>query len=214
MSPDSIVLGFDTSGEYCAVALARNGRVESSIKEPMKRGQAEKLFGLIFDTLARSKASFDDLDAVGVGIGPGSFTGTRVSVAAARGISMSAGVPAIGVSRFDALACGTSGAVLASVKLRNCDYLLKPSTSEEFVQLNWSDMHEFTGFEGVVIGDDAERISKKLNIRHAAPAFEIAEAVSLVAARSDSRSAQRPAPLYVRPFAASPPDAAATTAVD
>ena len=212
--PDSIILAFDTSGEYCAVALARNGRVESSVTEPMKRGQSEKLFGLIFDALARSEANFDDLDAVGVGIGPGSFTGTRVSVAAARGISMSAGVPAIGVSRFDALACGTSGAVLASVRLRNRDYLLKPSTSEEFVHINWSDMHEFANFEGVVIGDDAELISKKLNIRHAAPAFEIAEAISLVAARRDSRSAQRPAPLYVRPFAVSPPDATATAAVD
>ena len=171
--------------------------------EPMKRGQAERLFGLIFDVMAAVQLEFDDLDAVGVGIGPGSFTGTRVSAAAARGISMSAKVPAIGVSRFDSLTYGTKGEVLASVRLRNGNYLLRRSIGNAAIHANWNDMSEFGGFDGVVIGDDAEEISKKLNIRHASPAFSIAEAVALDAASRDSASVQRPAPLYARPPSAS-----------
>ena len=169
----------------------------------MKRGQAERLFGLIFDAMSGARLEFDDLDAVGVGIGPGSFTGTRVSAAAARGISMSAKVPAIGVSRFDSLTYGTKGEVLASVRLRNGNYLLRPSTGNAAMHVNWNDMSEFGRFDGVVIGDDAEEISKKLNIRHASPAFSIAEAVALDAASRDSASVQRPAPLYARPPSAS-----------
>ena len=203
MSPNQTVLGFDTSGEYCAIALSCDGKLEASIFEPMKRGQAERLFGLIFDAMAHARLEFDDLDAVGVGIGPGSFTGTRVSVAAARGISMSAKVPAIGVSRFDSLTYGTKAEVLASVRLRNGNYLLRRSTGNEAMHVNWNDMSEFGGFDGVIIGDDAEEISKKLNIRHASPAFSIAEAVALDAASRDSASVQRPAPLYARPPAAS-----------
>ena len=203
MSRNSTVLGFDTSGEFCAVALSCNGTVEASIFEPMKRGQAERLFGLIFDAMAHARLEFDDLDAIGVGIGPGSFTGTRVSVAAARGISMSAKLPAIGVSRFDSLAYGTEGGVLASVRLRNGNYLLRPGAGNAGVHLNWSEISDLGGFDGVVIGDDAEEISKKLNIRHAAPAFGIAESVALDAANRDSAAAQRPAPLYSRPSAAS-----------
>ena len=203
MSRNSTVLGFDTTGEFCAVALSRNGTVEANIFEPMKRGQAERLFGLIFDAMAQARLVFDDLDAIGVGIGPGSFTGTRVSVAAARGISMSARLPAIGVSRFDSLAYGTEGRVLASVRLRNGNYLLRPDAGNAVVHLNWSDISDLGGFDGVVIGDDAEEISNKLNIRHASPAFGIAEAVALDAANRDSVAAQRPAPLYARPLAAS-----------
>ena len=207
MSPDSTVLGFDTSGDFCAVALACNGRVEASIFEPMKRGQAERLFGLIFDAMAHARLEFDDLDAVGAGIGPGSFTGTRVSAAAARGISMSAKVPAIGVSRFDSLAYGAKGGVLASVRLRNGNYLLRPGAGNAAMHVNWSEMSGFGGFDGVVIGDDAEGISKTMNIRHAAPAFGIAEAVALCAANPDSAAAQRPAPLYARPPTASSAEA-------
>ena len=207
MSPDSTVLGFDTSGDYCAVALACNGRVEASIFEPMKRGQSERLFGLIFDAMACARLEFGDLDAVCVGIGPGSFTGTRVSAAAARGISMSAKVPAIGVSRFDSLAYGAKGGVLASVRLRNGNYLLRPGAGNAAMHVNWSEMSGFGGFDGVVIGDDAEEISKTMNIRHAAPAFGIAEAVALCAANPDSAAAQRPAPLYARPPTASSAEA-------
>ena len=203
MSPNRTVLGFDTSGEYCAVALSRDGRVEASILEPMKRGQAERLFGLIFDAMAHARLDFDDLDAVGVGVGPGSFTGTRVSAAAARGISMSTKVPAIGVSRFDSLTYGAKGGVLASVRLRNGNFLLRPGAGSAAMHVNWNDMSEFGGFDGVVIGDDAEEISKKLSIRHASPAFSIAEAVALDAASRDSASVQRPAPLYARPPSAS-----------
>jgi tRNA threonylcarbamoyl adenosine modification protein YeaZ len=69
----------------------------------MERGHAEALFPLIDAALTRAGASYGDLTHIAVCTGPGSFTGIRVGVAAARGLALGLGVPAIGITRFDAL---------------------------------------------------------------------------------------------------------------
>lgn len=99
---DALILAFDTSGSYCAAVLARGENVVASHSEEMKRGQAERLFPILEDVLAAGEVSWSDLDRIGVGIGPGNFTGIRISVAAARGLSLSLGVPAVGVSTLEA----------------------------------------------------------------------------------------------------------------
>lgn len=60
--------------------------------------------GLITETLEAAKVNWQDLDAIAVGVGPGNFTGIRISVAAARGLSLSLNIPAIGITNFDAIA--------------------------------------------------------------------------------------------------------------
>ncbi len=72
----------------------------------MAKGQAERLLPMIEALLASAGLGFKDLTALGVGTGPGNFTGVRISVAFARGLSFSLGVPAIGVTRLEALAFG------------------------------------------------------------------------------------------------------------
>lgn len=71
--------------------------------EPMARGHAERLFPMIDEVLAEAGAGFDDLTRVAVCTGPGSFTGLRVGVAAARGLALGCGIPAVGVTRFEAV---------------------------------------------------------------------------------------------------------------
>ena len=71
---------------------------------PMQRGHAEALMPLIARVLARSNLDFSALDRVAVTTGPGSFTGLRVGIAAARGIALAAGKPAIGLSTLAAFA--------------------------------------------------------------------------------------------------------------
>ena len=71
---------------------------------PMMRGHAEALMPLIAAVMSAADVEFADLDRIAVTVGPGSFTGLRVGVAAARGIALAAGKPAVGLTTLAALA--------------------------------------------------------------------------------------------------------------
>lgn len=108
-------MGFDTSGAHCAVAVRPGGAAPGF--EEMKRGQAERLIPMCSEALAASGIGYGDLEAIAVGIGPGNFTGVRIAVSAARGLALSLGIPAIGVSGFEWLHQGLdrSGPVMISL---------------------------------------------------------------------------------------------------
>lgn len=104
MRRDRTVLAFDTASEHCAAILVTRGEPVGHVIELMKRGQAERLFPMLEDFLGARRISWTDLAAIGVGTGPGNFTGTRIAVSAARGLALALGIPAIGTSRFEAVA--------------------------------------------------------------------------------------------------------------
>jgi tRNA A37 threonylcarbamoyladenosine modification protein TsaB len=95
------ILGFDTSGAHCAVALMQDGVIIEKAHEDMAKGQAERVMGLIDEVMGRNRISYADLAAIGIGIGPGNFTGIRIGVSAARGLTLGLGIPAYGVNGFD-----------------------------------------------------------------------------------------------------------------
>lgn len=97
-----LVLGFDTSAAHCAAALLRGDQLLAERFEERARGQAERLIPMLEEILAEAGHRWSDLDALGVGVGPGNFTGIRIAVSAARGLALGLGVPAVGVSGFDA----------------------------------------------------------------------------------------------------------------
>ena len=105
-----MILAIDTSAGQCAVALLGAGEPVSERAE-MDRGHAEALFPMIEAVLARAGAAYPDVTRIAVCTGPGSFTGVRIGVAAARGLALSLGIPVIGVSRFEALAAEAGGPV-------------------------------------------------------------------------------------------------------
>lgn len=72
----------------------------------MDKGQAERLIPLLELVLSEAAMDWSDVAALAVGTGPGNFTGVRIAVAAARGLALGLGVPAIGVTRLEALAHG------------------------------------------------------------------------------------------------------------
>lgn len=113
-----MILAFDAASGRVAAALVAGGRVLARREEAMARGQAERLLPLLEETLAAGGAAWRDLDALAVSVGPGDFTGVRVSVAAARGLALGLGAPAVGVSRLEALAAGRAGPVLVAVDAR------------------------------------------------------------------------------------------------
>ncbi|SDO27204.1 tRNA threonylcarbamoyl adenosine modification protein YeaZ [Lutimaribacter pacificus] len=135
MPSDRPVLGFDTSAAHCAAALLSGGRIVAQTAEEMGRGQAERLFPLLEELLAGAGIGWRDLARIGVGIGPGNFTGIRISVAAARGLALSLGIPAIGVSSFDAIRLDAPQARAAVPAPRDQVYLRAPGTAPVLIPL-------------------------------------------------------------------------------
>ncbi|WP_069299551.1 tRNA (adenosine(37)-N6)-threonylcarbamoyltransferase complex dimerization subunit type 1 TsaB [Neptunicoccus sediminis] len=109
MPPEPLTLAFDTAAAHCAAVLFQGPNMLARTVDPMSKGQAEHLLPMLETLLQSAGCSWADLDTLGVGIGPGNFTGIRISVAAARGLSLSLNRPCIGISRLDAIAYGSAG---------------------------------------------------------------------------------------------------------
>lgn len=97
------VLLLDTCGERASVALVVGGGEVREAELPA-RGASAHLLGTVRDLLHGAAESPDQLQGIGVVSGPGSFTGVRVGMAVAKGLSLSTGVPLIAVSRLAVLA--------------------------------------------------------------------------------------------------------------
>lgn len=120
------VLAIDTALGACAAAVldSRAGAILASESESMTRGHAEALMPLIARVMDAGRCEFADLDRIAVTVGPGSFTGLRVGIAAARGIALAANKPAIGLSTLSTLAAPHVAArsdhvILAAIDARN-----------------------------------------------------------------------------------------------
>ena len=98
-------LGVDCSSPYLALALYRGG-VLASQSETVGRDHARRLPAALSALFAEAGLTPRDLRGVGVGVGPGSYTGLRVGVAAAKGIAQGLGVPLRGESTLAAMAAG------------------------------------------------------------------------------------------------------------
>jgi tRNA threonylcarbamoyladenosine biosynthesis protein TsaB len=101
-----LVLAIDTALESCAAAVldteAETFLARQSL--PMKRGHAEALMPLIDEVMKASGVSYAALDRIAVTVGPGSFTGLRVGISAARGLGLAAHRPVVGVTTLAAYA--------------------------------------------------------------------------------------------------------------
>ena len=99
------ILAIDTALDHCAACVAQDDADAPLSAEtlPMARGHAESLLPLIERVIARVDGGFDAIDRVAVTVGPGSYTGLRVGLSAARAIGLSTGKPVVGVGTLSAL---------------------------------------------------------------------------------------------------------------
>jgi tRNA threonylcarbamoyladenosine biosynthesis protein TsaB len=104
------ILAFDTClGAVSVAAGRRDERGEWSVHSSFEQrslGHAERLMPMITETMQRAGLAFADLDRIAATIGPGSFTGVRIGVAAARGFGLATGRPVVGVGTLAAMAEG------------------------------------------------------------------------------------------------------------
>jgi tRNA threonylcarbamoyl adenosine modification protein YeaZ len=98
------VLAIDTALGACSACILEAGDAEPLASEtiPMERGHAEALLPMIDRVISQVDGGFESLDRVAVTVGPGSYTGLRVGIAAARGIGIAADIPVIGVATLSA----------------------------------------------------------------------------------------------------------------
>ncbi len=101
-----LILAIDTALDACAAAVLDTaaGEVIALESQPMKRGHAEALMPLIGRVMDKAGTSFAELGRIAVTTGPGSFTGLRVGLSAARGIALAANKPVVGVTTLSAYA--------------------------------------------------------------------------------------------------------------
>ncbi|MGV3551241.1 tRNA (adenosine(37)-N6)-threonylcarbamoyltransferase complex dimerization subunit type 1 TsaB [Rhizobium sp.] len=101
-----MILVIDTSGPVCAAGIYDSGKGEivASKSEMLGKGHAERLMPMIDEVLKDAGLALQDMSRIGVTIGPGSFTGIRVGVAAARGFALSLSIPAVGVTTLQVVA--------------------------------------------------------------------------------------------------------------
>lgn len=176
--------------------------------EDMGTGQAERLMPLLEELLVEAGLCWRDIGRIGVGVGPGNFTGVRIGVAAARGLALSLGVRAVGVSVLEALAEGAGDVVAVQDARRGMAY------AQGFGRFAFPPA--LISAEGALpampgppplafVGELADLFAQRHGGSVAAPAHPLAEAIARIAALApDGAAGVRPAPLYLREADAAP----------
>jgi tRNA threonylcarbamoyladenosine biosynthesis protein TsaB len=99
-----ILLAIDTTGPDCSVALRAPGQEDIVLTEPIGRGHAERLAPMVQALLSGAGLVPRDIDRIGVAVGPGSFAGTRVGTAFARGLALAVGASPVGIGNLAVMA--------------------------------------------------------------------------------------------------------------
>ena len=199
------LLAFDTSAAHCAAAVLCGDRIVASRFDAMEKGQAEHLLPMLENLLAEAGLAWRDLTALAVGTGPGNFTGVRIAVAAARGLALSLGVPAIGVTTLEARAYGLPRPLAVVEDARRGEIYLQEfdAAPDEARVTTISALPfecRFVRFAGTASAAAAAAVGGE-----ALPSLPIAEAIARVAVTRIAEPQPRPAPFYLRGADAAPP---------
>jgi tRNA threonylcarbamoyladenosine biosynthesis protein TsaB len=98
------ILNIDTSTEHASICLAENDQCLKLLSNENQKEHAAWLHPAILDALASSENRLSDLDAIGITLGPGSYTGLRVGMSAAKGLCYALNIPLVGVNTLEAMA--------------------------------------------------------------------------------------------------------------
>ena len=202
-----LTLVLDTALNACSVAVARDGFILAHASEPMQRGHQERLAPMVEAVMLRSGVAFDALERVGVTVGPGSFTGLRLGLAFAKGLSLALDIPCIGVNSLEALAAGRPGFVAAAIAAKGEQVYLQafldgaPLSAPDVLDtaIAAARIAElWPGAEATLVGSGARQICGGLPSAGIddAQAADICAVARLVEGRPSL--AGRPRPLYLR----------------
>jgi len=209
-----LILAIDTALSDCVAAVWRDGRVLAQERVAMSQGQAEALMPMVERVMAAAGVRYDEVMRIAVTCGPGSFTGVRIGLAAARGLALAGGGAAVGVTTTEALAAAVpaderepGARILAVVDSKRGDVFAQlfardgaPLTAIE--NLPFAALAALVGSgDVIVVGDaaapSAAALGTHARISCAAPVCDPAVLSAIVAARMEPLAAA--VPVYVRP---------------
>lgn len=203
-----IVLAIDTAGVDCSAALfdSAEGKVLSAVTETIGKGHAERLMAVIDQALFEANLPLERVGRIVVVIGPGSFTGIRVGVAAARGLALALGVDSVGVTTLEVLArsylAGHPGKGVVAAMDAKRNEIYAQAFSGEGTALNQAaalSAENVAGlartFSAVVVGSGAA-LSAGSGEGAGSDRFDIAMVARIGAEKP--LDAERPKPLYLR----------------
>ena len=148
MTKNVYTLAIDTANDSISVALLKNKDILSHDYQEMERGQGEALILMVQSVLKKASFNIQNLNRVAVSVGPGSFTGVRIGLSAARGIGLALNIPVYGVTSFEATVYQSVGSVLAVLDTKRGDFYaqlfndgkeMEPPTIRTLDQINSSD---------------------------------------------------------------------------
>src|SRR5262249_25791296 len=219
------ILAIDTALAACAAAVWDTDSREllASESRAMTRGHAEALLPLVARVMDAADIAFADLDRIAVTVGPGSFTGLRVGISAARGIALVSGKPAVGISTLAAFAAPhianpESAAVVVAIDARHghlymqgFDHRGRSFVGPEMVTVQEA-VHEASSSSARIVGTGAALVAAAWPEGEAAPRIvdaQDAPAIAWVARLSIAAGTDAPpTPLYLRAPDARPQDGA------
>ncbi|WP_313018193.1 tRNA (adenosine(37)-N6)-threonylcarbamoyltransferase complex dimerization subunit type 1 TsaB [Acetoanaerobium noterae] len=98
------ILGIDTSSSSLSVAVMDDDLLKGEFTLNHKLTHSEQMMPLLDSLLSHLELKMSDIDLIGVSVGPGSFTGIRIGVAAANAMAMALDIPVVGISSLEAMA--------------------------------------------------------------------------------------------------------------
>ena len=189
-------LAIDTANDSISVALLKNKDVLSHDFQIMDRGQGEALIPVIQSVLKGASFDIQKLDRVAVSIGPGSFTGVRIGLSAARGVGLALNIPVYGVTSFEAATCQSTGSVLAVLDTKRGDFytqLFKDGKETECPTIRTADQISSLDVP-VLVGAGAQSLANQTKKEIYPYPMEPAIAVGLCS----FQKTYPPEPLYLR----------------
>ncbi|MBT6568294.1 MAG: tRNA (adenosine(37)-N6)-threonylcarbamoyltransferase complex dimerization subunit type 1 TsaB [Flavobacteriales bacterium] len=222
----SNLLYLETSSKNCSVGISRNGKL-LALEELSEASfsHAEKLHPFINGVLEKAALSMTDLSGVVVGKGPGSYTGLRIGVAAAKGLCFALQIPLVGVGSLETLAeavCSqTSAFIIPLIDARRMEVFTAVfDTRGKQIESPWAEVLESNSFSPYLdknkclfVGDGQEKFQKILN--HPNAVFEaeilqpsVQQMVRLGTQKFEAKAFEDLAyfePFYLKEFYTTPP---------
>ena len=208
-------LAFDTTGKSCSIILLKGNKPVSAFAKSMDYGQAELLIPQIKKMLEAASLKFKDLGLLAVCVGPGSFTGVRASISAARSFKIACpALEIIGISAFEVYANSLKEEELSEANL----VVIETKREDFYYQIFDKKLNSITapaaaakeeiikqaqGKKLTVTGDGVERFlyapaGLNLNIVKTPDSISIEELASLGIKRFKNKELDHPKPLYLR----------------
>ncbi len=159
-----MILCLETATPSCSVALVHNGEVLACEEDPKGQNHSEKITLFIDSVMKKAGISYNQLDAVAVSMGPGSYTGLRIGVSTAKGICYAVSKPLIAVETLEAMAYGGK-VVISSERSERRNLLLIPAIDarrmEVYAAIFDENVNKIKDTEAVIIDENSFADLKK-----------------------------------------------------